>query len=151
MRCKINYTSNLPSNHLHPFSSSIQTKRERERERTLTMKHGESKGHQNKDWTTMSTQWMTHPRANWTTMNNPPLSWFDHHVNDPLLDLTTVGDPRLDQAITLRSTHYVHVAITAATTKSPMNLSLSLSLSHVILILLFWFLFLFVFIYWDFL
>ena len=29
--CKINYTSNLPSNHLHPLSSSTQTKRERER------------------------------------------------------------------------------------------------------------------------
>ena len=33
-----------------------ERERERERERTLTMKHGESKGHQNKDWTTMSTQ-----------------------------------------------------------------------------------------------
>ena len=29
LRCKINYTSNLPSNHLHPLSSSTQTKRER--------------------------------------------------------------------------------------------------------------------------
>ena len=88
-------------------------------------------------------------------MSNPLLSWFDHQVNDPLLDLTIMGDPRLDQAVTLRSTHRVHDATTAATTKSPMNrslsLSLSLSLSHVILIILFWFLFLFVFIYWDFL
>ena len=31
LRCKINYTSNLPSNHLHPLSSSTQTKREREK------------------------------------------------------------------------------------------------------------------------
>ena len=101
------------------------------------MKHGESKGHRNKDWTTMPTQWMTHPRANWTTMSNPLLSWFDHHVNDPLLDLTTMGDPRLDQAVTLRSTHRVHDATTAATTKSPMNRSLSLSLS--LSLMWFWF------------
>ena len=72
---------------------------------------------------------MTHPRANRTTVSNPLLSRFDHYVNDPLLDLTTVGDPRLDQAVTLRLTHRVHVATTATTAKLPMNQYLSLSLS----------------------
>ena len=90
------------------------------------------------DQTIVSTQWTTHPGANQTTMSNPPLSRFVHCVNDPLLDETTMGNPCLNRAITFTSTHCVHVATTATTTKSPMNwslsLSLSLSLSHVILI-----------------
>ena len=61
-------------------------------------------------------------------MSNPPLSRFDHYVNDPLLDRTTMGNPHLDQAVTFRSTHHVHVVTTTTTTKSPTN-SLSLSLS----------------------
>ena len=36
LRCKINYTSNLPSNHLHSFFTSIRTKRERERRKNNT-------------------------------------------------------------------------------------------------------------------
>ena len=84
------------------------------------------------DRTTVSTQWTTHPGANRTTVSNPPLSQFDHRVNDPLLNQTIMGDPRLNQAVTFRSTHHVHVTTTAPTTKLPMNRSLSItqSLSH---------------------
>ena len=93
------------------------------------MEHGESRSHWKMDRTIMSTQWTTHPGAHGTTVSNPTLSRFDHRVNNPLLDWTTVGNPDLDQAVTFRSTHRVHVATTATTTKSPMNRSLSLSLS----------------------
>ena len=127
-RCKINYISNLPSDHIHPFSSSTRTKREREKRRALTVEHRESRSHWKMDQSTMSTQWMTHLWAYWTAMSNPPLSRFDHHMNDPILDRTTMGDPLLDQAIIFRSTPCFHVTTTTAITKSPMNRSLSLSL-----------------------
>ena len=77
------------------------------------------------NWTTVLTWWTTQPGSNRTLVSNPPLSQFDHYVNDPLLDRTTMGDPRLNWAVTFRSTHHVQVA----TTKSLMNRSLSLSLS----------------------
>ena len=55
-RCKINYISNLPSDHIHPFSSSTQTKREREKRRAPTVEHRESRSHWKMDQSTMSTQ-----------------------------------------------------------------------------------------------
>ena len=74
LRCKINYTSNLPSNHLHPFSSSTRIERERERERGEHLQWSMERAGALKNGSNHCVD----------PVNNPPRSQSDHHKQPTL-------------------------------------------------------------------